>query len=78
MFDPFEPTSLLKRKELGQRKVLLWIFVPLLIMGLVSTLALYWAWQASERSYVHPECACRRILQQNPHWEQQQPIFALT
>ncbi len=78
MFDPFESDSLLKRKELGQRKVLLWIFVPLFVCLVLSGFALYLAWQASDRSYVHPQCACRRILKENPHLEQQQPIFALT
>ena len=75
MFDPFESNSLLKRKELGQRKVLLLIFVPLILFSIISGISLYMAWQASERSYIHPECACRRILKENPRVEFEKPIF---
>lgn len=77
MFDPFESDSLFKRKELGQRKVLLWIFVPLLVCVVCSGFAVYWAWYAWERSTVHPQCACRRILKENPLLEQQQPLFTV-
>ncbi len=76
MFDPFESNSLVRRKELGNQKVLLCIFLPLVIFCIVSGVALYLAMQATERSYIHPECACRKIMEQNRQ-QQSTPVFAL-
>jgi len=77
MQDPFEPDSVFKGKELRNRKILLFIFVPLLIVLVLSGVAVYMASLALQRSYVHPECACRKILEEVPSAATQKPIFAV-
>lgn len=76
MFDPFEPDSLMHRKDLTNRKTLLFIFVPLLVFSVVAITALYMSTKALDQSYTHPECACKRIAREN-NIEGQRSMFVL-
>jgi hypothetical protein len=74
MFDPFEANSV----NIKSRQILLWIFIPLILVSVISGIALFTAIRADEKSTIHPQCACRQILKENPKTLNEQPIFAVT
>lgn len=60
MVDPF-----VKEGEWSNRKMIYYVFIPLIIVSLCSLAAFFMAMMALENSKLHPDCACRRILKEN-------------
>ena len=65
--DPFEESSVLNVRQVGNRKLLAIIFVPLLIVSIFSIIALYTSYAALERATVHPECSCKKFMHEKAH-----------
>jgi hypothetical protein len=66
MVDPFRPASVLQGRTLSNRKILFFIFLPLLIFGLLSLGAFIISVAALNRANIHPDCACRKLVPHAP------------
>jgi len=80
MVDPFEPASVLKGSQLRNRKILMIVFIPLIIFSVLALAAFVVSIVAFNRAkvaQVHPDCACRKIMEENPISARHQPLMLL-
>ena len=53
------------------------VFVPLIIFSVLALAALIVSIVAINRSRLHPDCACRRIMEENPMPPAKGPLMIL-
>lgn len=66
MVDPFQSDSLFTGKDVKNRKMLIMIFVPIIVFALFAVSAFLISIVAIRRIRFHPECACKKIMEENP------------
>jgi hypothetical protein len=75
MVDPFRSDLVFHGKDLKNRKILMFIFIPLIIFSLFAVSAFLISIVAIRRIRFHPECACKKLLEENPPSTKNQNII---
>lgn len=64
MVDPFRSPSLLQAVHPQHSKAVLFIFLPMTILTIISLVAICLSVSAIKQGQIHPHCACKTMINQ--------------